>query len=219
VGKEVQGEFGERAEMHPVTPGPRSAPGKTGLASVYVQCGSKPGTRPVYDAAARNLGRALAEASIRVVYGGVRTGLMGSLADAVLEGGGQVIGVLPDFIAGSGMAHEGLSEMRVVASMAERKALMLELSDAAIMLPGGVGTQDEFWEVLSAAQLGLHAKPCGLLNTEGYYDCLLAFIDRAVAEGFFPAEERSNIVVAKEPEHLVAALSARAIATEGVRKS
>jgi uncharacterized protein (TIGR00730 family) len=96
---------------------------------------------------------------------------------------------------------------------------MLELSDAAIMLPGGVGTQDEFWEVLSAAQLGLHAKPCGLLNTEGYYDCLLAFIDRAVAEGFFPAEERSNIVVAKEPEHLVAALSARAIATEGVRKS
>lgn len=205
--------------MHPVTPAPRPAPGKTGLASVYVQCGSKPGTRPAYEAAARHLGRALAEASICVVYGGVRTGLMGSLADAVLEGGGQVVGVLPEFIAGSGMAHEGLSEMRVVASMAERKALMLELSDAVIMLPGGVGTQDEFWEVLAAAQLGLHAKPCGLLNTEGYYDCLLAFIDRAVAEGFFPADERSSIVVAKEPEHLLETLSARAMALEEARKS
>ena len=110
-----------------------------------VEAGDTPGLRP----SRPNLGRALAAASIRVVYGGVRTGLMGSLADAVLEGGGQVVGVLPDFIAGSEMMHEGLSEVRVVASMAERKALMLELSDAAIMLPGGVGTQDEFWEVLS----------------------------------------------------------------------
>ena len=195
-----------RAEMHPLMEALQSGPSEAGMASVYVQCGSKPGLSPAFDLAARNLGGALASAGIRVVYGGVRTGLMGSLADSVLAQGGQLVGVLPRFIAGSTITHDGLSEVRIVASMAERKAVMLELSEAVITLPGGVGTQDEFWEVLAAAQLGFHAKPCGLLNTAGYYDALLAFIDRAVAEGFFPAEERASIVVAREPEELVAKL-------------
>jgi uncharacterized protein (TIGR00730 family) len=184
------------------------------VTSVYVQCGSKPGLNPAFEAAARNLGSALAAAGIRVVYGGVRTGLMGSLANSVLAQGGQVVGVLPHFIAGSAIAHDGLSDMRIVGSLAERKALMLELSEAVIVLPGGVGTQDEFWEVLAAAQLGFHAKPCGLLNTDGYYDSLLAFIDRAVAEDFMPAAERDNIVVARTPEDLIAQLSERATPRE-----
>ena len=180
------------------------------MTSVYVQCGSKSGLNPAFEAAARNIGCVLATGGIRVVYGGVRTGLMGSLASSVLAHGGRIVGVLPRFIAGSEIAHEGLSDVRIVASLAERKALMLELSEAVIMLPGGVGTQDEFWEVLAAAQLGFHAKPCGMLNTEGYYDSLLAFIDRAVAEGFFPAAERASIVVAGEPADLVARLCERA---------
>jgi uncharacterized protein (TIGR00730 family) len=185
------------------------------LASVCIHCGSNPGLNPAFTVAARDLGAALAAAGIRVIYGGVRTGLMGSLADAALEHGGQVVGVLPRFMASSGLAHEGLSDVRIVASRAERKALMLELSEAAIMLPGGVGTQDEFWEVLAAAQLGLHDKPSGMLNTEGYYDSLLAFIDHAVREGFFPVDEKSNIVVAKEPEQLIGALSKKSYQSKG----
>jgi uncharacterized protein (TIGR00730 family) len=185
------------------------------LASVCIHCGSNPGLNPAFTVAARDLGAALAAAGIRVIFGGVRTGLMGSLADAALEHGGQVVGVLPRFMVSSGLTHEGLSDVRIVASMAERKAVMLELSDGVIMLPGGVGTQDEFWEVLAAAQLGLHAKPCGMLNSEGYYDSLLAFIDHAVREGFFPADERNNIVVAEEPKQLIAALSKKIISSEG----
>jgi uncharacterized protein (TIGR00730 family) len=182
--------------------------------SVSVQCGSKPGNSPAFNIAARNLGRVLAEAGIRVIYGGVRTGLMGSLADSVIGHGGRITGVLPRFLLDEGIAHEGLSELKLVASIAERKELMLELAEAAIVLPGGVGTQDEFWEVLASAQLGFHAKPCGLLNTDGYYDSLLAFIDHAVAEGFMPAAERDNIVVARMPEDLIAQLSERAMPGE-----
>jgi len=183
---------------------------KNSIRSVSVQCGSKPGVSPAFNDAARTLGRLLAAADIRVIYGGVRTGLMGSLADSVMEHGGRIMGVLPRFLMDEGIAHEGLSDLKLVASMAERKDVMLEMSEATIVLPGGVGTQDEFWEVLAAAQLGFHAKPCGLLNTDGYYDSLLAFIDRAVAEGFMPAAERDNIVVARTPEDLISQLSERA---------
>lgn len=189
---------------------PKSRRPRTGVTSVYVQCGSKPGLSPAFTAAARNLGRGLAAAGIRVVYGGVGTGLMGSLADAVLEHGGQVLGVLPGFIADSALAHEGLSEVRIVASMAERKALMLQLSEAVIMLPGGVGTQDEFWEVLATAQLGLHATPCGILNVDGYFDALLAFIDRALLEGFLSVADKDNILVSDDPEELIGKLSRKA---------
>lgn len=185
-------------------------PTMAGVTSVYVQCGSKAGVSPAFNDAARNLGRVLAAAGIRVVYGGVRTGLMGALADSILEHGGHVIGVLPRFLADEGLAHERLSELRIVSSMNERKSVMLALSDATIVLPGGVGTQDEFWEVLAAAQLGFHAKPCGILNVEGYYDSLLVFIDRALAEGFLSATDRRNILVGWHPEQLIADLSERA---------
>ena len=184
------------------------------IRSVSVQCGSHPGKSPAFDEAARNLGRALAQSGIRVIFGGVRTGLMGSLADSVMEHGGRIIGVLPRFLLDEGIAHDGLTELKIVASMAARKDVMLELADATIVLPGGVGTQDEFWEVLASAQLGFHAKPCALLNTDGYYDSLLAFIDRAVAEGFMPAAERNNIMVARVPEDLIAQLSERAMPGE-----
>jgi len=181
------------------------------ISSVSVQCGSNPGKNPAFNVAARHLGRALAVAGIRVIYGGVRTGLMGTLADSVIRHGGWITGVLPRFLLDEGIAHEGLSELKLVASMTERKDVMLELAEATIVLPGGVGTQDEFWEVLASAQLGFHTKRCGLLNTDGYYDSLLAFIDHAVAEGFMSAAERDNIVVARMPEGLIAQLSERAM--------
>jgi uncharacterized protein (TIGR00730 family) len=144
---------------------------------------------------------------IRVVYGGVKTGLMGSLADSVLEHGGEITGVVPQFLVDDGLAHEGLSELRIVASMNERKSLMLDLSDATVVLPGGVGTMDEFWEVLAGAQLGLHSKPCGILNVNGYYDPLLVFIDRALAEGLLSATDKSNVIVNDNPEALLSGLS------------
>lgn len=144
---------------------------------------------------------------MRVVYGGVRTGLMGSLADSVLEHGGQVTGVVPQFLVDEGLAHEGLSELRIVASMSDRKNLMLDLSDATVVLPGGVGTMDEFWEVLAGAQLGLHSKPCGILNVNGYYDPLLAFVDRALVEGLLSATDKGNVIVNGNPEALLSGLS------------
>lgn len=173
------------------------------ISSVSVQCGSNPGINPAFNAAASNLGRALALVGIRVICGGVRTGLMGSLADSVLKHGGHVVGVLPQFLKDEGLAHEGLSELRIVSSMNERKNVMLALSDATIVLPGGVGTQDEFWEVLAAAQLGFPAKPCGILNVEGYYDSLLVFIDRALAEGFISTSDTRNLVVGRQAEQLI----------------
>lgn len=181
------------------------------LHSVGVQCGSKLGLNPAFQDAARELGTALATAGIRVVYGGVRTGLMGTLADSILAHGGYVVGVLPQCLMEEGLAHRELSELNVVSTMSERKTRMLELSEATIILPGGVGTQDEFWEVLTAAQLGLHAKPCGVLNVDGYYDPLLAFIDRALAEGFMSAADRRNLLVGRNAETLIADLSQRVL--------
>lgn len=179
------------------------------LTSVGIQCGSNPGLKPAYMLAAADLGKALAAAGVRAVYGGVRTGLMGALADSVIAHGGCVVGVLPKFMAEDGIAHDGLSELSIVATMNERKCRMVEMSDATIVLPGGVGTQDEFWECLVGAQLGFHAKPCGILNVEGYYDPLLAFIDRAHAEGFLSGNDKRNVVVGNDAEALIAELSRR----------
>ena len=158
---------------------------------------------------------------IRVIYGGVRTGLMGALANSVLEHGGEVTGVVPQFLVDEGLAHEGLSDLRIVASMNERKNLMLGLSDATIVLPGGVGTMDEFWEVLAGAQLGLHSKPCGVLNVNGYYDPLLVFIDRALAEGLLSDADKGNVIVNRNPEALLSGLSevvAGRLAPSGIQR-
>jgi uncharacterized protein (TIGR00730 family) len=170
---------------------------------VCVFAGSSQGTNVVYQVAARELGAALARAGIGVVYGGGRIGLMGVLADAALEAGGHVIGVIPRGLATRELAHDRISEMRVVSSMHERKALMAELSDAFVALPGGLGTLEELFEVVTWAQLGIHGKPIGVLNVEGYYDPLLAFVDHTVSQGFVRAEDRQLIRVSASPVDLL----------------
>jgi uncharacterized protein (TIGR00730 family) len=175
--------------------------------SVCVFCGSKSGTEPAYERATRDLGRTLAEKGITLVYGGGRVGLMGVAADAVLEAGGEAIGVIPKALVQREIAHTGLTDLRVVGSMHERKALMSELSEGFVALPGGTGTLEEFFEVLTWAQLGEHRKPCGLLNVDGYYDSLLAVFAHMVAEGFLSEEHRSMILVKTEPVPLLEALA------------
>ena len=169
------------------------------LDSVCVYAGSSPGADPRYRAAAQELAHALVEREIRVVYGGAKVGLMGVLADTALARGGRVVGVMPRSLVEKEIAHAGLTELRVVESMHERKATMAELSDAFVALPGGVGTVEELIEVYTWTQLGLHAKPCALLNAGGYYDHLIGFLDHAVAERFLRPEHRELLVVADEP--------------------
>nr|MDQ3828277.1 TIGR00730 family Rossman fold protein [Candidatus Tectomicrobia bacterium] len=149
-----------------------------------VYCGSNPGSQPDYTEAARNLARVLVKRNIEVVYGGASVGIMGVLADAILAEGGHVIGIIPQALVDKEVAHRGLSDLRVVKSMHERKTLMAELSDGFIALPGGLGTLEELFEVLTWALLGLHQKPCGLLNIRDYYRSLIDFLDHAVAERF-----------------------------------
>ena len=151
-----------------------------------VYCGSRHGAQPAYDRAARNLGAALARHGIELVYGGGRVGLMGVLAESVLAHGGKVIGVIPKALVSREVAFLELSDLRIVESMHERKALMADLADAFVALPGGVGTLEELFEILTWAQLGLHHKPCGLLNVDQFYDLLLGFLDHALAENFIP---------------------------------
>ena len=173
------------------------------MTSVCVFTGSSRGTRPDYQAAATELGTLLAERRIRLVYGGARVGLMGAVADAALAGGGDVIGVIPAALVAKEVAHTGLSDLRVVDTMHERKALMSDLADAFVALPGGWGTLEEFFEVLTWAQLGLHRKPCGLLNAQGYFDRLLAFLDHTIDEGFVRPQNAELIVVASTPGDLL----------------
>ncbi len=168
-----------------------------------VFCGSSSGARPEYTAAAVELGSVLVERGIGLVYGGGRIGLMGRVAEAVIAGGGEVIGVIPEFLIEKELAYEGVSELRAVDSMSERKAVMAELSDGFIALPGGYGTLDELMEMLTWTQLGIHQKPCGLLNTCRYYDGLIAFVDHTVAENFVQAEHRSMLLVEMEPTALL----------------
>ncbi|MDE3097752.1 MAG: TIGR00730 family Rossman fold protein [Chloroflexota bacterium] len=170
---------------------------------VCVFCGSSPGARAAYADAARALGTALVRRGIGLVYGGGGVGLMTAVADSVLVAGGEVIGVIPEALVAKELAHAGLSDLRVVASMHERKALMAELADAFVALPGGYGTLEEFCEVLTWAQLGFHPKPCGLLNVAGFYDPLLAFFDHAVAQRFVRPAHRSLIVEADDADGLL----------------
>ncbi|MEA2402999.1 MAG: hypothetical protein QOK00_3402 [Thermoleophilaceae bacterium] len=162
---------------------------------VCVFCGSSPGARPAYAEATAELGRLLAADGIGLVYGGGAVGLMGVLADSVLAAGGEAIGVIPQALVDREIGHSGLTELRVVGSMHERKALMAELADAFVALPGGLGTLEELFEVYTWAQLGLHQKPCALLNVEGYYDGVVEFLSHAVAERFLRDETRELLMV------------------------
>ena len=173
------------------------------LARICVFAGSSPGRRPEYVTAARALGRALADERIGLVYGGAGVGLMGAVADAVLDRGGSVVGVMPRTLVEREVAHAGLTELRVVGSMHERKAEMADLADAFVALPGGLGTLEEMFEVLTWAQLGHHAKPCGLLNVAGYYDRMLSMLDHAAEERFVAAEHRAMLQVDEEPGPLI----------------
>ena len=175
---------------------------------VCVFAGSSRGVRPEYIAAARDLGGALARRRMGVVYGGARVGLMGALADAALAGGAPVIGVIPKALVAKEVAHHGLTELRVVASMHERKAMMADLADGFVALPGGWGTVEEFFEVLTWGQLGFHRKPCGLLDAAGYYERLLAFVDHGFDEGFVRREQRPMISVASSAEGLLDVMEA-----------
>ncbi len=177
--------------------------------SVCVFSGSSAGTRASYGEAAEELGRAIAGRGLRLVYGGAHVGLMGSVADAALGAGGTVVGVIPRSLVGREVAHEGLTDLRVVETMHERKALMAELADAVVALPGGLGTLDELFEALTWNQLGLQHTPCGLLDTDGYWAPLRAMLDHAVAEGFLGADHRDLVPAAARPAALLDALAAR----------
>ena len=166
---------------------------------VCVFCGSSAGTRPVYAEAARATGRLLAERGIGLVYGGGRVGLMGEVADAVLAAGGEVTGVIPRGLMDREVGHRGLTTLHVTGTMHERKALMVDLSDGFVALPGGYGTLDELCEALTWSQLGIHARPCGVLNVDGYFDALLALFDHAVREGFVREPHRGLVLEASEP--------------------
>src|ERR1041384_6929224 len=173
------------------------------LKRVCVFCGSNTGSGPAYVEAAESLGKLLAERKMGLVYGGGKVGLMGKIADAVLGAGGEVIGVIPQSLMRKEIAHAGLPELRVVDSMHQRKALMAEFSDAFIALPGRFWTFAEFGEIVTWAQLGLHSKPCAILNIEGYYDQLLGLFDHAVAEKFLHPANRALVIAGKSPDAML----------------
>jgi uncharacterized protein (TIGR00730 family) len=176
------------------------------LSSICVFCGSNGGADPAYLAAAEAVGAGLAARGIRVVYGGGRVGMMGAVADAARAAGGEVVGVIPQQIFDLEIGHTGLDDLRVVSSMHERKALMAELSDAFVALPGGIGTLEELFEVYTWAQLGIHAKPMALLDVAGYYEPLAAFLDHAVAQRFLRRETREMLAVADDFDGLLETL-------------
>jgi len=173
------------------------------LRRVCVFCGSNPGRRPEYAEAAREMGRVLLERGLGLVYGGGNVGLMGIVADTVLAGGGEVAGVIPEALVAREVGHAGLTALHVVRTMHERKAMMADLADGFVALPGGFGTFEEFCEVLTWSQLGFHPKPCGLLNVAGYYGPLLALFDHAVEEGFIPARHRALVIEDTDPARLL----------------
>ncbi|MBD3880400.1 TIGR00730 family Rossman fold protein [Phormidium tenue FACHB-886] len=170
---------------------------------ICVFCGSSAGARPAYQAAAELMGQTLVKRGLGLIYGGGKVGLMGTVADAVMAAGGEAIGVIPAFLAAKEIAHTGLTQLHVVESMHERKALMAEIADGFVALPGGYGTFEEFCEVLTWGQLGLHQKPYGLLNVEGYYDALLQLFDHAVHEQFLKPVHRSLVLQSTDPNHLL----------------
>jgi len=180
----------------------------TEIRRVCVFCGSSHGTRPAYAAAAREMGRVLAERGIGVVYGGGNVGLMGEVADAALAAGGEVTGVIPRSLMEREVGHAGLTTLEVVETMHERKARMADLSDGFIALPGGFGTLDELCEVLTWSQLGIHAKPCAILNVDGYFDALIALFDHALREGFLRGPHRSLVIEGTDPAALLDSMAA-----------
>src|SRR5437773_4449710 len=171
--------------------------------NICVFTGSQGGTLPAYSESAQQLARDLVARGFGLVYGGGNVGLMNVIADAVLDLGGHVTGVIPDSLVSKEVAHRGLSDLRVVQSMHERKALMAELSNGFIAMPGGIGTMEEFFEVLSWAQLGLHEKPCGLLNVDGYYQRLIEFLDHVVEQDFLKPKHRALLMVEQQPSKLL----------------
>jgi uncharacterized protein (TIGR00730 family) len=180
------------------------------MRSLCVFCGSSSGVDARYLAAARELGRALASGGVRLVYGGASVGLMGAVADAALEAGGDVVGVIPEALERKEVAHRGLADLRIVRSMHERKALMAELSDGFVALPGGVGTLEELFEVWTWGQLGYHAKPCAIYNVAGFYTGLIAFLDHTTAAGFTRPETRRMLIVEESLAGLLSQLDSYA---------
>lgn len=176
--------------------------GASGPRRIAVFCGSASGHDPRHVAEARRLGRALAARNLGLVYGGGSIGLMGAIADAVLDAGGDVIGVIPRTLWEREVGHRGLTELHIVETMHERKAMMAELSDAFVALPGGLGTLEELFEAWTWSQLGLHRKPCAILDSGGYFDDLVTFLDKAVAAGFVDATYRAMLIVEREPAAL-----------------
>jgi hypothetical protein len=185
------------------------------MINICVFAGSSAGKRPSYKVAAQALGEELAHRDIGLVYGGASVGLMGALADAVMANGGSVIGVMPQSLSDLEIAHAGLTELRIVASMHERKAAMAELSDAFVALPGGIGSLEESFEALTWSQLGIHRKPIGLLNVEGFYDGLEKFLDHLVAESFVKPIHRNILLSDSEPGRLIERLLAADLPTQG----
>src|SRR6478672_1442210 len=181
---------------------------KRRLSSICVFCGSSAGARPEYAEAAAAFGRLLAEQTIRLVYGAGNVGLMGVLADAALAAGGSVIGVIPQMLVDRELAHPG-TDLRIVTSMHERKALMAELADAFVALPGGLGTYEELCEVLTWGQLGIHAKPVACLNIAGYFDPLERMLDHAVEEGFLRPEQRKLLIMEDDAQQMLVRLAER----------
>lgn len=173
------------------------------MKAICVYCGSSPGRLEVYASAARALGQVLVERDLGLVYGGASIGLMGLIADTVLQLGGRAVGVIPQALARKEVVHRHLTELHVTRSMHERKTLMADLSDGFIAMPGGIGTFEEIFEIWTWAQLGIHAKPCGLLNVAGYYDALSTFLDHAAAEQFLKPPHRSLLIVEQAPQALL----------------
>ena len=173
------------------------------MKSICVFCGSHIGAREAYRVEAARLGRTLAERNLCLVYGGASVGLMGAVADAVINAGGRAVGVIPQSLIDMEIAHTGLADLHVVASMHERKALMAQLSDGFIALPGGIGTLEELFEIMTFAQLGFHRKPCGLLNIEGYYDKLIDFLNNVEVQGFVSSAQTRFLLVEQTVDGLL----------------
>ena len=184
------------------------------IQKLCVFCGSSTGSNPLYADAARQLGRELATARVTLVFGGGRVGLMGILADSVLAAGGQAIGVIPRSLVEKEIAHSSLTHLHVVPSMHERKAMMADLADAFLLLPGGYGSWEEFCEVVTWLQLGIHRKPCAILNVNGFYDSLLAQSTRALADGFLRSAHHDMIVVEEHPVNVIARLASAQLPAE-----
>jgi len=192
---------------HILSPMPDSKPPRP-LARVCVFCGASVGARPEFAHAAAELGREMARRRITLIYGGGRAGLMGAVADAALSEGGQVIGVITRLLQNRELEHKGVTSLHVVETMHERKMMMANLADAFVALPGGLGTLDELFEILAWAQLGIHSKPVGLLNTVGYYDMLASFLDHVERENFLRLNHRTALIYAAEPMKVLDLLTA-----------